>query len=31
MRADLDDGQTLYQQLAERVWSPDNLLREVGA
>lgn len=28
-KADLDERQTLYLQLAERVWSPDNLLREV--
>jgi len=28
-RVDLDARQTLYQQLAERVWSPENLLREV--
>lgn len=30
-KADLDARQTLYQQLAERVWNPENLLREVGA
>lgn len=29
-KADLDARQALYQQLAERVWSPDNLLREAG-
>ncbi|MEL6312349.1 MAG: hypothetical protein AAFQ17_08330, partial [Pseudomonadota bacterium] len=30
-KADLDARQTLYRQLAERVWSPDNLLSEVNA
>jgi hypothetical protein len=28
-KADLDARQDLYQQLAERIWNPDNLLREV--
>ena len=25
---DLDDRQALYQQLAERIWSPENVLRK---
>lgn len=28
MKADLDARQTLYLQIAEQVWSPENLLRE---
>lgn len=30
-KADLDARQELYQQLAERIWNPDNLLVEVDA
>ena len=31
MKADLDDRQKLYQKLAERIWNPENILREVEA
>lgn len=30
-KADLDDRQALYQKLAERIWSPENILREAEA
>ncbi len=30
-RADLDERQDLYREIAKRVWDPDRLLREVGA
>ncbi|MCG5531515.1 HNH endonuclease family protein [Halorhodospira halochloris] len=30
-KADLDARQALYGQIAEQVWSPENLLREVGS
>lgn len=30
-KADLDTRQELYRMIAERIWNPDNLLREVGA
>ena len=29
-KADLDARGTLYRQIAERIWNPDQLLREVG-
>ena len=29
-KADLDERGVLYRQLAERIWNPDDLLREVG-
>lgn len=29
-KTDLEDRGMLYRQLAERIWNPDNLLREVG-
>ena len=29
-KADLDERGELYRQLAERIWDPDDLLREVG-
>lgn len=29
-KADLDERGLLYRQLAERIWNPDDLLREVG-
>jgi hypothetical protein len=30
-RSDLEERGVLYRQLAERIWNPDDLLREVGA
>ena len=30
-KADLDDRQELYRKLAEQIWNPENLLREVDA
>ena len=30
-KADLDARQKLYQALAEKIWNPENLLREVNA
>jgi hypothetical protein len=30
-KTDLDDRQKLYQKLAERIWGPDNILREAEA
>ena len=30
-KADLDSRQALYRELAEQIWSPDNLLREAKA
>lgn len=30
-KADLDERQRLYQKLAEEIWNPDQILREVGA
>jgi len=30
-QADLDERGVLYRQLAERIWNPDDLLRDVGA
>jgi hypothetical protein len=30
-KADLEDRSLLYRQLAEQIWNPDDLLREVGA
>lgn len=29
-KADLDERGLLYRKLAERIWNPDDLLREVG-
>lgn len=29
-KADLDERGALYRQIAERIWDPDQLLREVG-
>ncbi len=29
-KADLDERGVLYRKIAERIWNPDNLLREVG-
>ncbi len=31
VQADLDARQALYQQLAERIWSPERLAREVAS
>jgi len=30
-KADLDARQELYREIAERIWSPSNLMREVEA
>jgi len=30
-KTDLDDRQKLYRELAERIWSPENILREANA
>jgi hypothetical protein len=30
-KADLEERGVLYRQIAERIWNPDDLLREAGA